>query len=118
MDRFYYGNKLQFGGFKTVSGGFRRQAQVLGSLKCTIADKLIRHGTDRDNRKPTTSAMGAEVMPSPHMAEDQTFKLNGELLHGGQGKDNTLVHFACNNNIMGQPTGEPHTGGWEGLPPP
>jgi hypothetical protein len=91
MERFYYGNKLQFGGFKTENGGVRRQAQVFGPLKCTIADKLTRHGTDRDKRKPTTSAMGAEVSTSPHMAEDQKFTINGELLHGGQGNDNTLV---------------------------
>ena len=55
---------------------------------------------------------------SPHTAADQKFKINGELLHGGQGKDNTLVHFACDHNIAGQPVGEPHTGGVEGLQPP
>ena len=117
MERFYYGNKFQFGGFRTVSGGVRRQARVLSPLECDITNKLIRHGTDRDDTKPTTSAMGAELMPSPDTAEDQTFKLNGELLHGGQGKDNTLVNIACNHDIAGQPTQEPHTSGWEGLQP-
>ena len=86
MERFYYGNKLQFGGFKTESGGVRHQAQVLGPLECAIADKLTRNDTDRDKRNPTTSAMGAEVTTTPHTVEDQTFKLNGELLHGRQGK--------------------------------
>ena len=100
MERFYYGNKLQFGGFKTKNGGVRRHAQVLKPLECTIANKLTRHGTVRDKRKPTTSAMGAEVS-SPHTAEDQKFKINGELLHGGQGKNTTLIHFACDHDIAG-----------------
>ena len=118
MERFYYGNKLQFGVFKTESGGVRCQAQVLMPLECAIANKLTRHGTDRDKRKPTTSAMGAEVSTSLHTAEDQKFKINEELLHGGHGKNNTLVHFACDHNIAGQPAGEPHTGGLGGLQPP
>ena len=62
--------------------------------------------------------MGAEVTPSPDMAEDQTFKLNGEVLHGGQSKDNTLVNIACNHDARGKPAWEPHTSGWEGLQPP
>ena len=98
-----------------MSGGVRCQAQVLGPLECTIDNKLIRHGTDRDNRKQMTSAMGAEVTPSPNTVEDQTFKLHGELLHGGQGKDNTLVNFACNHDIAVGPAGEPHSSSWEGL---
>jgi hypothetical protein len=60
MDQFYYGNRLQFGGLKTENGGARHQAQVLRPLECTIADKLTRHGTDRDKRNTTTSTMGAE----------------------------------------------------------
>ena len=84
MERFCYGNKLQFGGLKTEKGGVRRQTQVLGPLECAIADKLTWHGADRDEKKPTTSAMGAEVTTAPHTAEDQKFKMNGELLHGGK----------------------------------
>ena len=94
------------------------QAQVLGPLECVIADKLTWHGTDRGKVKPPTSAMGAEVSTSPHTEEDQNFKINGELLHGGQGKDNTLIHFACDHNIVGHPAEEPHTGGLGGLQPP
>jgi hypothetical protein len=119
MKRFYYGNKLQFGGFITKNGGIRRQAQVLGPLECAIADKLTRHGTERGKVKPPTSAMGAEVLKSPQTEGDHKFEINGELLHGGQGKDNTLVHFACDHHgLAGHPVEEPHTGGLEGLHPP
>ena len=92
--------------------------EVLGPLECPTANKLTRHDTDRDKRKPTTSATGAEVSTSPHMTEDQKFTINGELLHGGQRKNNTLVHFACDHNKAGKPVGEPHTGGLGGLQPP
>ena len=121
MKRFYYGNKLQFGGFITDNDGIRRQAQVLGPLECTIANKLTRHGTERGKVKPPTSVMGAEVSKSPQTETEggHKFKINGELLHGGHGKDNKLVHFACDHqDIAGHPAEEPHTGGLEGLHPP
>ena len=111
MECFFYENKLQFGGLKTGSGGVRLQAQVLGPLECTIANKLIQHSTDRDNRTQTTSALGAEVTPSPNTAENQTFKLHGGLLHGGQGNDITIVNFAFNHDIVVGPAGETHASG-------
>ncbi len=45
-----------------------------------------------------------------------TFKLNGELLHGGQGKDNTIVTVNCTNNPVGELNVQPcTTDGLEGL---
>ena len=106
-------------GFQNKNGGIRCHAQILGPLVCAIADKLTRHGTERGKLKPPTSAMGAEVSKAPHTEGDHKFKLNGELLHGGQGKDYTLVHFACDHkDIVGHPAEEPHTGGLGGLQPP
>jgi hypothetical protein len=47
------------------------------------------------------------------------FKLNGELLHGGQGKDNTIVTVNCNHNPAGKLNVQPcTTDGLEGLNPP
>ncbi len=107
---------MQFGGFITETEGIRRQAQVLEPLECAIADKLTRYGTERGKVKPPTSGMGAKVSKSPQTKGDQKFKINEKLLHGGQGKDNTLVHVACDHhNIAGHPAEEPHTGGLEGL---
>ena len=99
-------------GFQNKNGGIRCHAQILGPLVCAIADKLTRHGTERGKLKPPTSAMGAEVSKSPQTEGGHKFKLNGELLHGGQGKDYTFIHFACDHqDIAGHPAEEPHTGG-------
>jgi hypothetical protein len=47
------------------------------------------------------------------------FKLNGELLHGGQGKDNAIVNVNCNHNPTGELDVQPcNTDGLEGLHPP
>ena len=109
------GTNYNLGFWGKVSGGVKCQAQVFSPLDCAIASKLIRHGTGRGDKKTLMSLMWAEVTPSPDTEEDQTFKLNGELLHGGKGKDNTLVNIACNHDTMGDPAREPHTSGWEGL---
>jgi hypothetical protein len=115
MEQLCHGNKLQFGGLGKVSGGMKRQAQVLDPLECAITSKLIRHSTGRGNKKISTSVMGADITPPNDTGYDQTFKLNGELLHGGKGKDNTLVNIDCNHNTMGEPVWQPQTSGWEGL---
>ena len=116
MERFYYGNKLQFGSLITKKGDVRRQAQVLGPLECAIANKLTWHNTERGKGNPPTSAMGTEVSMPSQPEGNHKFKLNGELLHGGKGKDHTLIHVCCDHHdIPGHHMDKPHTGGLEGL---
>jgi hypothetical protein len=119
MEQFCYGDKLQFGSLITKKGDVRRQTQVFGPLECASADKLTWHNTERGKGNPPTSAMGTEVLMLSQPEGNHKFKLNGELLHGGKGKDHTLVHVSCDHHdIPGYHTEEPHTGGLEGLQPP
>ena len=100
-------------------GDVRRQAQVLGPLECAIANKLTRHNTEKGKGNPPTSVIGTEVSAPSQTELNHNFKLNGELLHGGKGKDHTLVHVSCDHHdIPGHHMEEPHTGGLEGLQPP
>ena len=92
MEQFYYGNKLQFRSHMTNRGDVRRQAQVLGPLECTIANKLAWHTQEEGKGNPALTAMGKAVSVPTQNELKNTFKLNGELLHGGQGKDHTHVH--------------------------
>ena len=116
MEQFYYGNKLQFRSHMTNKGDVRRQAQVLGPLECVIANKLTRHTTENGKGNPPISAMGNAVLASVQKELNHKFKLNGELLHEGKGKDHTHVHVFCDrHDIPGHHMEEP---GLEGLQPP
>jgi hypothetical protein len=58
-------------------------------------------------------------MPPDNKGKDMAFKLSGELLHGGKGKDKLLVDVTCQINPTGTLEAQPCTsGGWEGLNPP
>jgi hypothetical protein len=116
MEQFYYGNKLQFRSHMTNKGDVRCQAQVLGPLECAIADKLTRHTPENGKGNPAISAMGKAVSAPTQKELNHKFKLNGELLHGGKGKDHTHVHDR--HDIPEHHMEEPHTGGMEGLQPP
>ncbi len=76
------------GGYGRESGGVKHQARVLGLLECAIASKLIQRSTGLGDRVTSQTRAGMESMPPKDTGEDPTFKLNGELLHGEQGKDN------------------------------
>ena len=101
MEQFYYGNKLQFRSYMTNKGVVRHHAQVLGPLECAIADKLTRHTTENGKGNPPISAMGTAVSAPAQKELNHKFKLNGELLHGGKGKDHTLVHVSCDRHDKG-----------------
>jgi hypothetical protein len=119
MEQFYYGNKLQFRSHMTNRGDGRRQAQVLGPLECTIADKLTRHTQEEGKRNTALTAIGKAVSAPTQKESNNTFKLNGELLHGGQGKDYTQVHVSCDrHDIPEHHMEEPHVDNMEGLQPP
>jgi hypothetical protein len=70
-------------------------------------------------RKKSKPVAGATVTPPNNTGEDLMFKFKGELLHGGQGKDNALVNIDCIHDPMGNHAWQPcMTTGWEGLQPP
>jgi hypothetical protein len=115
----YYGNKLQFEGYGRVSGGVKHEALVLGLLECASASRVIQRSTYLGDMVTLQKRAGMASMPPNGMGKDPMFKLNGELLHGGQGKDNKLINIDCNHN---QPGGLNvqlcTTNGLEGLDPP
>ncbi len=84
-----------------MSGGVKCQARVLSPLECAITSKLIQCSTCLVDRVTLQTRAGTESMPPNNMGKDPTFKLNGELLHGGQGKDNKLINIDCNHDIPG-----------------
>jgi hypothetical protein len=84
-----------------VSGGVKCQAWVLGLLECAIASKLIRRGTGWGGTITLQSRTGMESTPPSDTGKDPMFKINGELLHGGQGKNNKIVNINCNHNQPG-----------------
>ncbi len=102
-----------------MSGGVKCQARVLGPMECAITSKLIRHGTGWGETVTLQARAGMESMPPNNAGEDPMFKFNGELLHGGQGKNNKLVNINCNHD---QPGGLDvplcTSKGLEGLNPP
>ena len=103
----------------TNRGDVRRQAQVLGPLECAIADKLTRHTQEEGKGNPALTAMEKAVLAPTQKELNNTFKLNGELLHGGQGKNHTHIHVSCDpHDIPEHHMEEPHTDGMEGLQPP
>jgi hypothetical protein len=75
----------------------KRQARVLGPLDCALAKKLARRSQDMGN---TTSTKVAErgLEPTKDAGTTTPFKLSGEFLYGGQGKDNSLVTPDCIDN--------------------
>ena len=70
---------------------------MLGPLDCAIAKKLARRGQDMGN---TTNTKVAErgLEPTKDAGTTTPFKLSGEFLYGGQGKDNSLVTPDCIDN--------------------
>ncbi len=83
----YYRTKLQFRGYDRLSGSGKRQAKVLGQLECAIAHKLIWSSAGLVDIDTTQKKMGGNVTPPDNKGKDTAFKLSGELLHGGKGKD-------------------------------
>jgi hypothetical protein len=77
--------------------GEKQQARVLGSLDYAIAKKLARRGQDMGD---TTHTKVAErgLEPTRDTGTTTPFKLSGESLYGGQGKDNSLVTPNCIDN--------------------
>ncbi len=84
-----------------MSRGVKCQARVLDPLDCAIAIKLIRRSTGWGETVTSQTRAGTESTPPNNTGKDPTFKLNGELLHGGQGKNNKLVNIDCNYNQPG-----------------
>jgi hypothetical protein len=102
-----------------VSGEVKQHVCVLGPLDCKIASKLARRSTCLVDAVTAPSGAGAQSQPPRKKEGNWTFKLNGELLHGGQGKDNTIVNINCNHNPTGELDVQPcNTDGLEGLHPP
>jgi hypothetical protein len=102
-----------------VSGGVKCQARVLSPLECAIISKLIRCSTCLVDGVTLQTRAGTESTPPNDMDKDPTFKLNGEFLHGGQGKDSKLINIDCNHNILGGLEVQLCTSdGLEGLNPP
>ncbi len=97
----------------------KHQALVLGLLECASASRVIRRSTYLGDMVTLQTRAGTASTPPNGMGKDPMFKLNGELLHGGQGKDNKLINIDCNHN---QPGGLNvqlcMTDGLEGLNPP
>jgi hypothetical protein len=81
-----------------VSGEVKQHVRVLGPLDCKIATKLARRSTCLVDAVTAPSGAGAQSQPPCEKEGDLTFKLNGELLHGGQDKDNTIVNVNCTYN--------------------
>ncbi len=79
--------------------GEKQQARVLGPLDCTIAKKLAHRGQDMGNTTSTNVAEGG-LEPTRDAGKKTPFKLSGELLYGGQGKDNSLVTSDCIDNTL------------------
>jgi hypothetical protein len=65
----------------------KRQAKVPGPLECAIANKLIQSSAGLVYTDTTQKKMGENVTPPKNKGKDTAFKLSGELLHGGKGKD-------------------------------
>ncbi len=78
-----------------MSGSVKRQAKVkvLGPLECAIARKMIWRSTCLGGTVTRQPGMGGDITPPNSTSEASTFKLTCKLLHGGQGKDNTLVNL-------------------------
>jgi hypothetical protein len=111
--------RVQFGKDDSkVRGGMTQQAQVLGPLECKVASKLIRQSTHIGKEAATTQRGTTRPLEGGTVMKPD-FKLKGELLYEGQGKDNTIV----NNNSYSHTTksteeGQINTQGMEGLQPP
>ncbi len=84
-------HKRQFGG----SGRGGEHARVLGPLDCAIASKLAAQNTCLVDAATATPESDKQTRATRDKNGDSTFELNGELLHGGQGKNNELIIDNC-----------------------
>jgi hypothetical protein len=71
-----------------------QQAWVLGPLECKVANKLIQRST-HIGKEAATTQKGTTRPPEGGMAKKPDFKLKGELLYKGHGKDNMIVNSNC-----------------------
>ena len=95
-----------------------QQAQVLGLLECKVASKLIR-GSTHIGREAATMQRGPTRPPEGGTAKKPEFRLKGELLYEGQGKDNTIVNNDSYLHIItSMEEGHINTQCMEGLQPP
>jgi hypothetical protein len=68
-----------------------QQAQVLGPLECKVANKLIWWST-YIGKEAAIMQRGTIRPPEDGTVTKPEFKLKGELLYEGQGKDNAIVN--------------------------
>jgi hypothetical protein len=95
-----------------------QQARVLGPLECDIASKLIRRST-HIGKEATSTQRGTTKPPEGSTATKPDFKLKGELLYEGQGKDNMIVNNeSYSHTKKSTEEGQINTQCMEGLQPP
>jgi hypothetical protein len=110
---------MQFEKDKSKVGvGTKQQAQVLGPLECKVTNKLIQRSIPT-REEAAMKQGGAAMQPQGGSGTKREFKLKGEFLYGGQGKDNGIVNnnsYTNNTNTID----EVHidTQCMEGLHPP
>jgi hypothetical protein len=116
LERERYG--VQFGRDDSkVRGGMTQQACVLGPLECKVASKLIWQKTHI--RKEAATTQRGTTRPPEGTATKPEFKLKGELLYEGQGKDNMIVNNESYSHIAkSTKEGHSNTHKMEGLLPP
>ncbi len=119
IKRVYYGNKVQFGGYKRLGKGKKHQAMVLGQLECEIDNKLIQKSACLGKTVGTQKTLGGNVTPQNKPGDAPEFKLSSKLLYGGKGKNKIVVNVNHTNNPPRDLDVQPCLiGGWEGLKPP
>jgi hypothetical protein len=94
-----------------------QQAWVLGPLECEVTSKLIRWNTHI--RKEATTMQRGTTRPPEGTAMKPEFKLKGELLYEGQGKDDMIVNNkSYSRTVKSTEEGHSNTQKMEGLQPP
>jgi hypothetical protein len=82
-----------------VHEGRKASSKGAGTARLCHCQKLAHQGQDMGNTMSTKVAEGG-LEPTRDAGKTTPFKLRGELLYGGQGKDNSLVTPDCIDNTL------------------